>query len=428
MTDDTGGPPNLGDSFMGLISDDPEQNRRNLEVLLRTIVEMSSALRPQALLESIVDRALGLAGAERGFLLLYDRHGKLGVRVARDSDGNEISHDLPRSRSVPEEVAKTGKVRSMTDLEGEDLLGRGSIHDAKIRNLLCGPLRARGRTLGVLYVDSALSDKRFTRADRGLFKALCYELAFALELATLAHKEQALAIARGVQERLLPAADLARPGLEVHGVMRPCEEAGGDFYDYLSLPDGRLCVVLGDVTGHGIGAALLMATCRATLRAMFSREESPSRALVQANRSLCEDLEPQEFLSLFLAEVDTDAGEFRYARAGHASPLLFHGDSQEVSVLEHRGPPLGTVPGRDYALAGPVRIRTGDVLVLYTDGVEEARKGKMAFGRGRIEGVVRELQDRSARRIAEGLLEAVRTYTGESPIEDDLTVVVMRFL
>ena len=240
--------------------------------------------------------------------------------------------------------------------------------------------------------------------------------------------EEELRIARQIQLSLLPACPVA-PGYTFDAKYLPAREVSGDFYDFLyhALPEGRLELVIGDVTGKGIPAALMMAHSRAVVRAEALRAESPAELLVQANRILTGDHMARLFLSALYARLDISSGLVTYANAGHDHPLLIRGGSGEVHELDAPGVILGAF--RRIQLEDClVQLAPTDTLVFYTDGVTEARNGSgELFGDERlVEAARRGARAGDALAVSRTILDALSAFTERAPQADDLTLVVVQ--
>ncbi len=432
----------VSDTFAGFFSGDAVRDQRNIEILLETIAEVSSTIDLDDLLVSVVDKTLKFTGAERGILLLSDRNGEpteLEAHVARDNAGRDLPlKTTVYSRSIPHKVAAEGRALCLIDAATamEASLGQ-SIVDLRLLTVMCVPLKVKERTIGVLYVDSKASAREFTESDLKLFKALSYQAAIAIENARLVKEalraermQQSLNLARDIQTSLLPRGQLKVAGLDVFGVSRPCDETGGDYFDYLRLPDGRLGLTVGDVTGHGIAAALYMATARALMRAFITTEPDLSKVFYALNNSLERDMGTGRFLTLFYGEVSLVDRRLRYVRAGHDAPLLYHSSEDFFEELESPGAnALGFERDARFEVAGPMSLRPGDILVLYTDGIPETRNatGEL-FGLKRLRSVVRTFRSRPAREIVDAVFREVSEFSGGTQAEDDLTLIVGKIL
>ncbi len=235
--------------------------------------------------------------------------------------------------------------------------------------------------------------------------------------------EREMETARAIQQRLLPAAAPETAGWQITGVSLPSRRVGGDYYDFLPLPGGRLGLAIGDVSGKGIPAALLMANLQAALHGQVLHEEGVADAVTRVNAMLARSTDPQNFATFFYGVLDQASGELTGCNAGHCPPLLVRADG-EVLRLDQGGLLLGMLADRSYE-EQRVALRRGDVLVLYTDGITEAAAGEDMFGEERLLQVVLRERRQPADRIRERILAAVREHAGEAP-EDDLTLVVVR--
>jgi serine phosphatase RsbU (regulator of sigma subunit) len=258
--------------------------------------------------------------------------------------------------------------------------------------------------------------------------------------------EADLALARDIQQRLLPQSPPVLPGLDVAGISIPSREVGGDLFYFLPVSDGRLGLTIGDVSGKSVPAALLMSNVLAALKTEARLVEDESEILTHLNRLIAEQVEPGRFVTFFYGVVDRTKGILNYACAGHNPPLKMKKDGA-AEWLTEAGLPLGVLPDNTY-VPSQTPLEPGDVLVLYSDGVTEAEKpqepsisaedgdeefgdapapeGPAFFDEHRLEEAVRGSRNRSASEIVEAVVEAVQTYTGGADLSDDLTLVVVR--
>jgi PAS domain S-box-containing protein len=248
--------------------------------------------------------------------------------------------------------------------------------------------------------------------------------------AALHVREQELLAARDIQQRLFPKAPPAIPGYDIAGATFPADEAGGDYFDYLPMLYDGLGIVVGDVSGHGMGPALIMAETRAYLRIVGLNRQYPSEALARANRVLADDLaEADRFVTVFFARLDAGARRLVYASAGHPAGYLLGPDGQLKRRLPRTGRALGMLPDSQYQNGPEVLLAPGDLLVLLTDGVEEAvNPENIEFGSDRALAVIRTHCHHAARDIVEALYAAVRDFTLIPRQSDDVTVVVLKVL
>ncbi len=237
--------------------------------------------------------------------------------------------------------------------------------------------------------------------------------------------EQELRMARRIQQALLPK-DMPRlAGWNILHHYQPAREVGGDFYDYLELPSGRLGLVVGDATGHGMPAALVMATARSMLRALAQTSESPGDVLRKANDPLVMDIPPNMFVTCFYAILDPESGRLVYANAGHDLPYVRRG-SDEAEELRARGMPLGLMPGMSYEQKETV-LDSGDSALFYSDGLVEAHDSQREmFGFPRLQALVAEHNDEE-KSLVDSLLEELYSFVGEGwEQEDDISLLALR--
>ena len=239
--------------------------------------------------------------------------------------------------------------------------------------------------------------------------------------------KQELHVAKDIQQGMLPRSTIERPRVEIAGFNRPCDETGGDYFDYIPMPDRRLGVVIGDVSGHGIGAALFMTTARALLRAFTFKAADPSQVLAETNELLERDMPPGSFMSLFFGEVDTRTGAVRFASAGHNPVVLFRKATGTFEELGKTGPALGLIEGADYGTGETPPLGPGDLLFLYTDGLPEAmNEEKELYGMERVKTLLAGLQERPVEEIIQQMVRAVTEFTKREVFEDDITLVVVK--
>jgi serine phosphatase RsbU (regulator of sigma subunit)/anti-sigma regulatory factor (Ser/Thr protein kinase) len=295
------------------------------------------------------------------------------------------------------------------------------------------PLVSQGELIGVLNLGQRLSEQDYSAYDRKLLGDLATQAAPAVRVAQLVREQQAaiqerermeqeLQVARLIQQTLLPKELPELPGWQVTAYYQPARAVGGDFYDFFSFEDGRLGLVIGDVTDKGIPAALVMATTRSILRSAAQRLVSPGTALEHANDLLYPDIPEKMFVTCFYAILDPTTGRLHYANAGHDLPYRRHGDS--VSELRATGMPLGCMPGMRYEEQETI-LEPGDSVLLYSDGLAEAHNPQREmFGFPRLMALLGHISDSQ---VIDFLLHELATFTGpEWEQEDDVTLVTLQ--
>jgi serine phosphatase RsbU (regulator of sigma subunit)/anti-sigma regulatory factor (Ser/Thr protein kinase) len=296
------------------------------------------------------------------------------------------------------------------------------------------PLVTQGELIGLLNLGPRLSEQEYSADDRKLLENLAGQAAPALRVAQLVREqeaeirrreryEQELQVAQLIQQNFLPHELPEHPGWSLDAFYRPAREVGGDFYDVFDLPDGRLAIVVGDVTDKGVPAALVMASTRSVLRASAQRLQEPGRVLERVNDQLVGDMPPNMFVTCLYGVLEPDGGRFVFANAGHNLPAVQGREgAREVKAT---GMPLGLIPGMSYEEAEFV-LQPGESALLYSDAIPEAhdRAGDM-FGFPRVLEVVGATPPSS--RLIDRMLDELHRFTGPDWVqEDDVTLVTLR--
>lgn len=246
----------------------------------------------------------------------------------------------------------------------------------------------------------------------------------------LAARDREFAMARTIQQRLYPQQPPRLPGFDLAGATQPADETGGDYFDYLAMDEDDVGLVVGDVSGHGMGPALIMAETRAYLRVVAINRRDAGQVLTRANQALADDLEGSDrFVTCALIRLTPSEGSLAYANAGHVAALVLSAAGELKDRFKRRGPPLGLFPETNYAEHAGGRLEAGDLLVLLTDGFEEAERGDgERFGLERVLEVLRQSRHGTAQEIIDALGNAIHAFQDGHPQQDDLTVVVLKAL
>jgi serine phosphatase RsbU (regulator of sigma subunit)/anti-sigma regulatory factor (Ser/Thr protein kinase) len=294
------------------------------------------------------------------------------------------------------------------------------------------PLVASGELVGLLVLGDRLSERGYSRDDRTLLANLARHAAPALRVGNLVRQQEVearnlqrieseLQVAQLIQQHFLPSQLPSMHGWQVDAFYRPARTVGGDFYDIIELPDGRIMVVAGDVTDKGVPAALVMASTYSLLRAAAQSEPTPGAVLHRVNELLHPQIPVHMFVTCLVLFIDPASGAMRYANAGHNLPYRCRDGA--VQQLDARGMPLGLMPGSTYDEHQDV-LAPGDVLVLYSDGITEQHDaaGEM-FGFERMAAVVRDAP--SGTGLVDGCMAELTAFSGEVEQEDDITLVAV---
>src|SRR5215469_7523419 len=297
------------------------------------------------------------------------------------------------------------------------------------------PLVSQGELVGLLNLGPRLSEQDYSTDDRGLLNTLATQSAPAVRVAQLVRDQQAqaraneriqheLRVAQLIQKTLLPKDLPALPGWQVNAYYQAARQVGGDFYDFIYFDDGRLGLVIGDVTDKGVPAALLMATTRSVLRAVAQRVAAPGQVLERVNEILHPDIPPKMFVTCLYALLDPGSGQLQFANAGHDLPYHRH-TTGEVTELRATGMPLGLMPGMHYE-EKETRLAPGEIILFHSDGIVEAHnEHREMFGFPRLMRLVGEHED--GKTLKEFILDDLAAFTGANwEQEDDITMVTLQ--
>lgn len=340
---------------------------------------------------------------------------------------------LVRTAGAVSDQALRGDVVYVEDVSSDPRVQRAE--DARrqgIVSMLTAGMVYRGEPVGVLRVYTNRR-RRFRKAQRDLLRAVAYQAATAVVHAQLveerlhnAETQRQLELAGDLQARLMHTPPPMHPHVRTALAFHPTFDVAGDFGDFVTLADGRLTAVVGDVVGKGIPASLLMSATRAALRAVAETSRSPGEVLTRLNRQFCRDTRPSEFVTLALVSIDADARQLTYANAGH-EPLLILRDGA-IQTADEAGLVLGVDPAEVYEDYG-LPLRPDDLLLLYTDGAIEARDfADEMFGRERLHAALEAYGALAPDQVLQNIVWDVRRFVGLAEQSDDLTLVALRIV
>jgi serine phosphatase RsbU (regulator of sigma subunit) len=351
--------------------------------------------------------------------------------AASTAAGSEVNIEI--SRSISDRVLKQGESVLTSDAQQDPRFQQqNSIVLGGLRSVMAVPLSVEGRVSGMIYVDNPFHINRFTGRDLQLLALIAGVAAIRIENMRLLEVQveknrlaNELAVATEIQLRLHPESSPAIPGYDVVGVSFPCYEVGGDYYDFIAKPDGRHVVALGDVSGKGTGAALLMSSIHAAVRAHTTTRLSASEVVSEINQYIYDNTPANRYVTLFYSELDPRTHQLTYINGGHNSPLLVRA-SGEVTCLDIGGFPVGITPFGDYR-EGFVTLEPGDVLVIYSDSASESlNEAGEEFGEARLIEITQKHRGRSAAGIRDRIDEALTRFQGRAESVDDLTLVILK--
>ena len=442
----------IGDAVLRLVDDAAPAQVRNAEgertsfgipraatpdaARMRTINEIHRAIAEPLslaeLLDVILARCFDVLAPEEGVVMLRGRDGTLAAAASRRASGAPDPVTVPR-RLVDEVIGKRAPALVLDAAYDDRFTGSASIISSGIRSIVAAPIVDAEGPFGLITMCSRIAVRQFNQQDLDLLVTIASaaglrirNVALADELATRRVLEHELQVAHDVQMAMLPRTMPVAPGLDVAAALKPARSVGGDLYDVF-LADGRLWFIVADVAGKSIPAALYMAIARALFRATAGAASSVAEVAHRMNDELARDNEQLMFVTAVIGALDLATGQLSVVDAGHLPPLLAQSAGVRELDLDVKGPALGVVPGASYSSA-EVSVPSGAMLVLYTDGVTEARSpaGDL-FGVDRLRAVLGEASNGTADEAVHRIVEAVETFAGGAPQEDDVTMLTVRW-
>ncbi len=397
---------------------------------------LGSALDEGALCAVAVERCLRAIPASSGTISLLDADGRLEPVAARGAPG---AKDVwAGTEGVAAQVTATGNEALMH--EGEGWAGPDGASHAGAPALLSVPVvpsvKAGGGSpaIGALTLVGRRSGERFSAGDARLASSVAFQLGVAVENSRLMNNLRAaelvqheIDIAASIQRGLLPGAPPDVPGIALAGLCVPAARVGGDYYDFLIDGSGRVSLIIADVAGHSIGSALMMAMARAVLRREMSAGKSPAQVLGATNDAMLDDLTTAGlFITAFCARYDGATGELSFASGGHNRPLLRPAGGAGITNLDADGMPIGVMGGVFYEEVR-VSMSPGDLVLLYTDGVVEARDATgEQFGDARLSQLVADIGGGGPGALVDGTYAAVQRHLAGTVPQDDLTALALQ--
>ncbi|MEZ0228998.1 MAG: GAF domain-containing SpoIIE family protein phosphatase, partial [Planctomycetota bacterium] len=400
------------------------------------------------LLAITLEKVLEVTKADRGFIMLLEG-GKPVFKIGRAWNKKEgkdkKSFKLNEtqfffSRTIVNRTLEQGKSVCIKDTVGGGEDASTSIVQMELQSVMATPLREKNQTLGLIYVDSKASNREFDQSDLELFEALAGQAAIAVQNAILysqakdrSRLESEIQIAAQMQQEMCPQRLPTLDGIEVFGIFVPAKEVGGDYYDYVEdphEPGKSLSIVVGDVSGKGLGAGIVAVMARCFLRSMITAYgvESPASLLAYLNTILSADLKPGVFMTMLMAVWDARKKVVRYSAAGHEHLVVYRARRQQPEAIKSGGTPLGISAERGGPIAdAELRLERGDSLVMYSDGVTEAMNVENEeYSLEKLLACVKKNGARSAKDLAEAIGTDVKQFVGNVDQSDDITLVVLK--
>jgi sigma-B regulation protein RsbU (phosphoserine phosphatase) len=424
--------------------------KRNLAKLLEVSRKISAILDVDELLGLIVDKALEVTMASRGYIMIMDKTTrelvfKVGRSWNRKLDEKRKSISLKEdqfffSKTITGRAISERKPICLTDALGGDSQDVSvSIMTMELQSVMCAPLLDGEDVLGLVYVDSQAKTQEFGQSDLELFEGLAGQAAIALKNAMLYQavgEQQRLAgeldIAARMQEDLLPKTIPKVRGLELAGLMVPAKEVGGDYFDYIpdeDRPNEALSIVVGDVSGKGLGAGMVAVMARCHLRTMLRAYgcQSPNSILSYLNTILAADTKPGQFMTMLLAAWDPDRSALRYSSAGHEQIIHWRAATRRAEAFVSGGTPLALLSAARCTEDRELVIAPGDMVLLYTDGVTEAmNEASEEYSLEMLMEVVHKHGHETPQVLLDTIMKELNRYRGKAEQSDDITLVAIK--
>ncbi len=407
---------------------------KELSVLNDIATAVSTTNDLNQVIELIVHECVNHLNVEQGAIMLLDptetddQFRTIVREIDTDTDivpyhfGVQLSGWMIKNQ-MPLLINDFSNDNRFTNLSGEEF---------PINSILSVPLKTKGKLIGVLNVFNKVSEDGFSPNDQRMLSIIAAQSAQAIESARLYDEEKSLKIieeelnvATGIQRNLLPKINPQIDGFDIAGKSIPAKEVGGDYYDFIPIDENKNAICLGDISGHGMPAAMLMANLQATLRGQALFSSSAGECLTRANKLLYRSTDLQKYATLFYGILDTAKSTFHFSNAGHNPPFFIASD-KKVTRLTKGGTVLGFM--EDYQFEeDSIKLNASDSIIIYSDGITEAENKKdKEFGEDRLLAILTENIKSTADTLIEKVFEAVKSFVKEGPQSDDITIVVIK--
>lgn len=423
------------DSLAGMISGNAAKDYANIQMLIETVNIMASQADFDLLVEKLLDKVLEITHAERAIVFLADAETKLQVHCSRDNV-REHGQLGEHSTSIPEKVFTTGKSLCVVDEIGENQdLPSMSMSQLQLRTVMCTSLHNKEqKTFGVLYVDSQVLQQQYEISDLIFFESLAKQIALALENAKL-HKavlenerlQHELQLASRIQQQFLPQQIPVLDKFAIYGHMWPALEVGGDYYDIVATKMGKVYICIGDVSGKGLGAGLIMVMARTSLHSLIAQDINLDcgSILCHINDMIHENTSADIFMSMLLIELDVVNDIISYSGAGHEHILIYRAKKRCWEKILTGGLVLGVRKDQKYTVR-QLRLELQDKLFLYTDGATEAQNPQeQEFKLETLMSTLGEYSFLPCEKLCHSIYQELKNFMGNQKQYDDITLLAI---
>lgn len=399
-----------------------------LSMLNDLSLSISGTIDSQEIMDIIVDRSICFIGAQQGNITLVDEDQQdTGEMLARNTCSPNEHPPIRPQKTILERI-KINKepVRFNNSQNGYEFSSEQHIH-----SILSVPLMVNSQLIGVLTLYNKKNGQSFTEQDQQLLSIIASQSAQVIENARLKEKEQQLnkvekdiEVANKIQQKLLPKETPDLEGYNLHGKNVTAQTVGGDYYDFIQLDDHKWVICLGDVSGKGLPASLLMSNLQALIRGELPCHNSPGTLLENVNEKLYENTDTEKFATLFLGILDTKSHTLTYSNAGHEYPYVIH-SYKSYNRLKTGGLPIGVMGNQTFEEES-IELYSDDTLIAYSDGITDSRDNEnREFGENRFEKLLLAKADSTGLELLNNIFEASIGHSKQSELFDDMTAVVL---
>ena len=407
---------------------------KELSVLNDIATAVSTTHDLDQVIELIVHECVNHLNVEQGAIMLLDQ-----------TETDEKFHTIIREVETETDIVpyhfgvqlsgwmiKNQKPLLINDIANDDRFTNLSDGEFPINSILSAPLKTKGKLIGVLNVFNKMSEDGFTLDDQRILSIIATQSAQVVENARLYDEEQSLKkieeelnFATEIQKKLLPSSNPQLDGFDIAGQSIPAKEVGGDYYDFITIDENNSVICLGDISGKGMPAAMLMANLQATLRGQALFTSSAGECLTRANKLLYRSTDMQKFATFFYGILNTAESIFHFSNAGHDPPFLINPD-KNVTRLTKGGTVLGFM--EDYQFEEDlIKLNSGDMIIIYSDGITDQLNEKdEEFGEERLLSVLKKNLKSTAELLIENVFEALNIFVKDGKQSDDITIVVIK--
>jgi sigma-B regulation protein RsbU (phosphoserine phosphatase) len=406
---------------------------KELSILNDIAIAICSAQNIENILELVIKKSIKHMNVEQGaVMLLKDRQqGNSFTTIFRR--GETTLNKLP----LHLDVQLTGWMRNnnkpllINNLKKDDRF-YGLIDYSEIESILAVPLSIKGRMIGLISLFNKRNKSSFAEEDQRLLSIIASQSAQVIENARLAEEEKKLRemeeelnLAYRIQTNLLPKEPPVLEKYDIASVSIPAKVVGGDYYDFIRINESRLAFCIGDISGKGMPAALLMSNLQAMVHSQITEFDSPAAALERFNHLIFQSTPPEKYVTFFLGIIDLTNNELRFSNAGHHYPILITSDGK-ITQLEINGIVLGILESQHFE-ERTIQLNQGNLIVLYTDGVTEAtNQNDEEFGIERLMNTIINIKDKPSEEIISGTLATIKSFIDTAPQADDITLVIIK--